>query len=192
MVCAMIGKVSTGSFPPMSPTPERLHELRSMPYPAYLQSPEWRAKRLEHLRKVGWRCQLTNRASSSEPRGGDLAVHHRTYERLGSERFVDLVALHEDVHEQLHKLFEIPGGQPKASPSPSSRGRARLVSAGVVGAVAASLLLLLLQPWSVDELERLDCDNLSYELAQQVLRSNPSDPHGLDGNKDGEACDSKR
>jgi hypothetical protein len=109
--------------------------------------------------------------------------------------FVDLVALHEDVHDELHRLFEIPGGQRKASPSAvsTSAGKStKLVVAGVAGALAASLLLLVLQPWSGGELERLDCGNLSYELAQEILRSDRSDPHGLDGNKDGEACDSNR
>jgi micrococcal nuclease len=35
-----------------------------------------------------------------------------------------------------------------------------------------------------------DCADLTYAQAQQVLRSDPSDPHGLDGDDDGEACES--
>lgn len=35
-----------------------------------------------------------------------------------------------------------------------------------------------------------DCADLTYSQAQQVLRSDPSDPHGLDGDDDGEACES--
>jgi hypothetical protein len=34
-----------------------------------------------------------------------------------------------------------------------------------------------------------DCADLTYSQAQQVLRSDPSDPHGLDGDDDGEACE---
>jgi endonuclease YncB( thermonuclease family) len=35
-----------------------------------------------------------------------------------------------------------------------------------------------------------DCADLTYVQAQQVLRSDPSDPHGLDGDDDGVACES--
>ena len=35
-----------------------------------------------------------------------------------------------------------------------------------------------------------DCSDLTYSQAQQVLRSDPSDPNGLDGDDDGEACES--
>jgi micrococcal nuclease len=34
-----------------------------------------------------------------------------------------------------------------------------------------------------------DCADLTYAQAQQVLRSDPSDPHQLDGDDDGEACE---
>jgi micrococcal nuclease len=34
-----------------------------------------------------------------------------------------------------------------------------------------------------------DCADLTYAQAQQVLRSDPSDPHYLDGDDDGEACE---
>jgi len=34
-----------------------------------------------------------------------------------------------------------------------------------------------------------DCADLTYSQAQPVLRSDPSDPHGLDGDDDGEACE---
>jgi len=38
----------------------------------------------------------------------------------------------------------------------------------------------------------VDCGELSYEEAQAILAADPSDPNGLDGDNDGEACDSKR
>jgi Tfp pilus assembly protein PilF len=34
-----------------------------------------------------------------------------------------------------------------------------------------------------------DCSNLTYSQAQQVLRSDSSDPHYPDGDDDGEACE---
>ncbi len=34
-----------------------------------------------------------------------------------------------------------------------------------------------------------DCADLTYSQAQRVLRSDPSDPHQLDGDDDGEACE---
>jgi micrococcal nuclease len=34
-----------------------------------------------------------------------------------------------------------------------------------------------------------DCSDLTYSQAQQVLNSDPSDPHRLDGDDDGEACE---
>jgi micrococcal nuclease len=34
-----------------------------------------------------------------------------------------------------------------------------------------------------------DCAHLTYSQAQQVLRSDPNDPHRLDGDNDGEACE---
>lgn len=36
----------------------------------------------------------------------------------------------------------------------------------------------------------LDCADLTYEEAQQVLAQDPSDPHGLDRDGDGVACES--
>jgi micrococcal nuclease len=35
-----------------------------------------------------------------------------------------------------------------------------------------------------------DCSDLTYSQARQVLRSDPSDPHQLDGDDDREACES--
>jgi hypothetical protein len=35
----------------------------------------------------------------------------------------------------------------------------------------------------------VDCPELSYEEAQAILASDPSDPHRLDADNDGEACE---
>lgn len=78
----------------------RTAELRSMPYKDYLQTPEWRAKRAEMLERAGRRCQICNR-------GGRLEVHHRTYERRGSELYDDLFVLCAECHDQFHRQGKI-------------------------------------------------------------------------------------
>ena len=55
-------------------------------YLAYLNSPTWRLRRNETLRRVGFRCE---RCGSKR----DLQVHHKTYDRLGAELDADLEAL---------------------------------------------------------------------------------------------------
>lgn len=80
---------------------ERLSELSSMNYREYLRTPEWQATRRYHLRRSGYRCQLCNQ-------GGQLEVHHRTYERRGNERFEDLIVLCTNCHARFHD--SLPGG----------------------------------------------------------------------------------
>lgn len=74
---------------------KRLQELRTMPYQAYLQTPEWQAKRDQALDKAGHRCQLCNSNDS-------LNVHHRTYERRGNEELSDLTVLCRACHSLFH------------------------------------------------------------------------------------------
>lgn len=74
----------------------RLDELRRMPYREYLQTPEWQARRKQHLRSAGYRCQVCNAS------GRRLDVHHRTYEHRGEETFKDLIVLCEDCHQLFH------------------------------------------------------------------------------------------
>lgn len=71
-------------------------------YRAHLQSPEWRVMRRLKLEDAGYRCQVCN---------GDelLQVHHRTYDRLGRERFQDLTVLCDACHAKHHdKLPKLP------------------------------------------------------------------------------------
>lgn len=79
----------------------RLSELRSMPYADYLQTPEWQRRRDLHRESALSRCQLCNKKSR---RGLALHVHHRTYERRGSERFSDLIVLCEGCHRHFHGI----------------------------------------------------------------------------------------
>lgn len=66
-------------------------------YQAYLNSPDWRRKRNEKLRQVGWQCERC-------PSRRHLNVHHKTYERLGAEWMEDLEALCADCHETHHRV----------------------------------------------------------------------------------------
>lgn len=71
---------------------DRSTELKTMPYPEYLQTPEWASKRAKALRFAQYRCQLCNTSES-------LTVHHRTYERRGHELMGDLIVLCKDCHD---------------------------------------------------------------------------------------------
>lgn len=64
-------------------------------YNAYLQTPEWKAKRLAVLRRCGGLC---------EGCGQELAttVHHRTYAHVGAEFLFELVGLCENCHTRFH------------------------------------------------------------------------------------------
>jgi 5-methylcytosine-specific restriction endonuclease McrA len=72
-------------------TPERLAELRAMPYQDYLKTQEWLRRRAAKLEIAEHRCQLCNGIQ-------DLQVHHRTYERLGGEKMSDLLVLCSECH----------------------------------------------------------------------------------------------
>lgn len=71
--------------------------LQTMPYSEYLKTPEWQERRIKHLKKSDYRCQLCNMKSVT------LNVHHRTYERRGHERDEDLIVLCQECHEIFHK-----------------------------------------------------------------------------------------
>ncbi len=65
-------------------------------YLAYLQSPQWRAKRDRARKLAGYRC-------SRCPSKRDLQVHHLTYERLGAEWDSDLAVLCQNCHQAEHR-----------------------------------------------------------------------------------------
>lgn len=58
-------------------------------YARYIDSPEWRAKAIEHKNRVNWRCQFCDCPSSS------LDVHHTSegYRNLGNEMPWHLIAV---------------------------------------------------------------------------------------------------
>ncbi len=75
---------------------QRIQELKSMPYPEYLQTPEWAKKRQQILERDGGRCRICDSSES-------LNVHHRTYERRGNEDLNDLTTLCRRCHEHFHQ-----------------------------------------------------------------------------------------
>lgn len=76
----------------------RLELLQTMPYKAYLQTPEWEAKRLKALRRADHHCELCFADQT-------LHVHHKTYERRGDERLSDLIVLCDRCHARFHDIL---------------------------------------------------------------------------------------
>lgn len=66
-----------------------------MNYDEYMQSDEWRERANQAIERAGNSCQLCNSQDN-------LHVHHRTYERLGWEKDMDLTVLCEDCHNHFH------------------------------------------------------------------------------------------
>lgn len=66
-----------------------------MDYHRYLQSHQWKARAQAARKRAGYRCQVCNSPT-------DIAVHHRTYERLGHEKPEDLTVLCQDCHALFH------------------------------------------------------------------------------------------
>lgn len=66
-------------------------------YQDYLNSEGWKAKRDMILKMWGYRCALCYS-------NGELHLHHRTYERKGSEDVFDLIPLCKKHHEMTHDI----------------------------------------------------------------------------------------
>ena len=73
-------------------TPERIQELRRMPYGDYLLTAEWAERASERRAIAHWKCEECGRKRP-------LDVHHLTYVRRGSERMEDLQALCRPCHK---------------------------------------------------------------------------------------------
>lgn len=84
-------------------SPERLAELRALPYEEYLKTPEWLVTRKRILKRDNYTCQ------GCQAQKVLLHVHHYTYARLGCEDDEDLITLCEVCHDELHRqLAEAP------------------------------------------------------------------------------------
>lgn len=65
-------------------------------YEAYIRSGKWKKIRLRKLEEVGWRCERCGLSKFSVR----LEVHHKHYERFGSEAMEDLEVLCSGCHEK--------------------------------------------------------------------------------------------
>ena len=77
-------------------------------YHEYIQSQEWRSKVEKIKQERGNRCQLCSVS-------GIIAIlngHHNTYERLGSERDLDITILCKECHAHFHTGENKPGNLP--------------------------------------------------------------------------------
>lgn len=73
-------------------------------YRAYIQSPEWRAKRDQY-----WSSQMPKNCYVCDaPRSKGMHLHHRTYKNLGAERLMDLVPVCAGCHEAVHEIYAQP------------------------------------------------------------------------------------
>lgn len=64
-------------------------------YRAYLQSPEWKAKRAKVMKRCGGICE----GCGDEPA---VHAHHVTYDHFGNEFLFELLGLCEACHERVH------------------------------------------------------------------------------------------
>lgn len=84
-------------------------------YRAYLLTPHWTQIRNEAVSRTRGRCQLCNSPTK-------INVHHRTYERIGSELPEDLTVLCQRCHQYFHDHLGI--WESKMNVSVLSVGRA--------------------------------------------------------------------
>lgn len=61
-------------------------------YKQYMQSKEWKSRRLQALERDDYRCRVCNSTLR-------LEVHHRTYKRLGDELSNDITTLCKLCHD---------------------------------------------------------------------------------------------
>lgn len=68
-------------------------------YETYLQSPHWRRIRIQYRQSHPWLCGVCGATEL-------LELHHKTYERIGSERLDDLIPLCAQCHPLVHQLHQ--------------------------------------------------------------------------------------
>lgn len=73
--------------------------MNRVAYHAYLETPEWKARRNAAIRRAGGSCQLCDSPKF-------LQVHHRTYDRIGNEDPSDLTVLCGRCHKKFHDIGE--------------------------------------------------------------------------------------
>ncbi|GAA1761681.1 hypothetical protein GCM10009795_005170 [Nocardioides hankookensis] len=87
--------------------------VRKAAYDAYKRSPQWFARRQRWAEE--WRRRANALWDGAAPQCAvcgrlwtlrDADLHHVTYDRLGAERFDDLVPLCRPHHEALHHIYD--------------------------------------------------------------------------------------
>ena len=78
-----------------------IYKKPSKRYLTYIFSPQWDARRREHLELMDYWCEICNSAPARQ-------CHHWTYERLGNEWPQDLCAVCVRCHHKLHMLVMPP------------------------------------------------------------------------------------
>jgi len=78
---------------------------RKVDYEQYINSPQWRARKVDYYSRHPKRCRACDTSN-----GVIIDLHHHTYERLGYELDEDLVPLCRYHHKQIHARHEARGG----------------------------------------------------------------------------------
>lgn len=86
-------------------SPRNSRVVQNMNYSEYINSDQWRAKRLQYLRwrfgyRTRWHCE---NCPSKEP----IEVHHKTYDHLGDEKMIELIALCRSCHSIAHESGDV-------------------------------------------------------------------------------------
>jgi 5-methylcytosine-specific restriction endonuclease McrA len=75
----------------------RVKELGYLSYRHYLRSEHWSRVRIRQIKEKGYICELCKSRNK-------LALHHKTYERLGAELVEDLQWLCRGCHRKVHNI----------------------------------------------------------------------------------------
>lgn len=94
------------------------HTPHPINYLEYLKTKEWRTKRRAVLERARFRCQVCYSR-------GPIAVHHRTYARLGHEDIEDLTAL----CLFCHNLFHVRGRWAEKVPASEDENVSKIMAA---------------------------------------------------------------
>lgn len=76
---------------------KRSYKKRKKEYKAYLNSDEWKARRIAKAKQQNYTCE---RCGKIVPVG--FHIHHKTYEHFKNEPLSDLMFLCEDCHKEVH------------------------------------------------------------------------------------------
>jgi hypothetical protein len=78
-----------------------IHTTPSKRYLTYIISPQWTARRREHLELCDHWCEICQKQAA-------VQVHHWTYENLGNENSQDLCAVCVHCHWRIHRAVMPP------------------------------------------------------------------------------------